>query len=116
MVPDGKFPDDPAQQAEWLNAGARKVITAVRAAGTDPVWVLGKMLPASFWARRMTHETLMHTVDAGLATGHFVTIAPDLAADAIDEWLGLLSGVIGGLDDQRRGSAGGPHAACARHR
>jgi uncharacterized protein (TIGR03083 family) len=100
-VPDGKFPDDPAQHAAWLNAGAHRVIEAVREAGTDPVWALGDMAPASFWARRMAHETLMHTADAELATGHAVIIAPDLAADAIDEWLGFLSGPTFGRKDPR---------------
>ncbi len=100
-VPDGKFPDDPALQAAWLNAGARRVIETVRAAGTDPVWAFGGIAPASFWARRMAQETLMHTVDAELTTGRAVAIAPDLAADAIDEWLSFLSGPLFGRDDQR---------------
>jgi uncharacterized protein (TIGR03083 family) len=100
-VPDGRFPDDPALHAAWLKAGAQRVTGAVREAGSDPVWAFGGIAPASFWARRMAHETMMHTVDAELATGHAVTIAPDLAADAIDEWLTFLSGPVFGRDDQR---------------
>ena len=100
-IPDGKFPDDPAQHATWLNAGAHRVIDAVREAGADEVWAFGDIVPASFWARRMTHETLVHTADAELAAGREVTIAPDLAADAIDEWLGFLSGPVNGRPDPR---------------
>jgi uncharacterized protein (TIGR03083 family) len=100
-VPDGRFPDDPAQQAPWLNAGAQRVIEAVRDAGTDPVWAFGGLLPASFWARRMTHETTVHRTDADLAAGRAVSIAPDLAADAIEEWLGFLSGPVYGRPDPR---------------
>jgi uncharacterized protein (TIGR03083 family) len=100
-VPDGKLPDDPARHAAWLNAGARRVVEAVREAGADQVWAFGAMVPASFWARRMTHETLVHGADASLAAGRPVTIAPDLAADGIDEWLGLLSGPIYGRPDPR---------------
>jgi uncharacterized protein (TIGR03083 family) len=100
-VPDGKFPADPAQHAPWLRAGAQRVIEAVREAGSDEVWAFGEMAPATFWARRMTHETLVHRADAELAAGREVSIAPDLAADAIDEWLGFLCGPIYGRPDPR---------------
>jgi uncharacterized protein (TIGR03083 family) len=100
-VPDGRFPDDAGQCATWLNGGAQRLIAAVRDAGSDPVWAFGDVVPALFWARRMTHETLVHLTDAQLATGHTVDIAPDLAADAIDEWLGFLSGPLYGRADPR---------------
>jgi|CZKW01.1.fsa_nt_gi uncharacterized protein (TIGR03083 family) len=100
-VPDGKFPDDPAKQPAWLTAGAHRVIEAVRAAGSDPVWAFGTMAPAGFWARRMTHETLVHTADARLAAGQRPVISPDIAADAIDEWLGFISGPVYGRPDPR---------------
>jgi uncharacterized protein (TIGR03083 family) len=91
-VPDGRFPDDPAQHAAWLTAGARRVIDAVRSAGDARVWAFGSTAPAGFWARRMTHETGVHAADAEAAFGRPAQIAPDLAADGIDEWLGLLTG------------------------
>jgi uncharacterized protein (TIGR03083 family) len=100
-VPDGKLPDDPGRHAPWLTEGAHRVIDAVRAAGCDLVWAFGDLAPASFWARRMAHETLVHRADAGLAAGREVSIAPDLAADAIDEWLGFLSGPVLGRPDPR---------------
>jgi uncharacterized protein (TIGR03083 family) len=90
-VPDGRFPDDPGEHAAWLNAGARRVIDAVREAGSDRVWAFGNLVPAGFWARRMTHETLVHKADADLATGRPPAIEADIAADAIDEWLELLA-------------------------
>lgn len=91
-VPYGRFPDDPAEHAAWLTAGAHRVVEAVRSAGETQVWAFGSIAPASFWARRMTHETAVHTADAELAAGLPAQIAPDIAADAIDEWLSLLSG------------------------
>jgi uncharacterized protein (TIGR03083 family) len=100
-VPDGKLPGDPQQQPIWLNAGARALIEAVRHAGSDPVWTLGGLAPAIFWARRMAHETVVHRADAELAAGRPVDIAADLAADAIEEWLGFLSGPLGGRPDPR---------------
>jgi uncharacterized protein (TIGR03083 family) len=103
QVPDGKFPDDPAQQAPWLRAGAGRVVEAVRAAGSDPVWAFGELRPASFWGRRMAHETAVHRADAEIAAGREVRFEPDIAADAIDEWLGFLSG-LGGEEDPRLGA------------
>jgi uncharacterized protein (TIGR03083 family) len=92
QVPDGRYPGDHAEQAAWLRAGARRVIDAVQAAGEDPVWTFAGSGPASLWARRMAHETLVHRVDAQLAAGAEPDIDPVLAADAIDEFLGLLIG------------------------
>ncbi len=100
-VPDGRFPDDPAQQAPWLRAGAERVIGAVRAAGSDPVWAFTELRPASFWARRMAHETAVHRADAEIAVGREPGFEPDLAADAIDEWLSFMSGPAGGDPDPR---------------
>ena len=37
-VADGKLPEDPAEHAHWLNAGAGQVIEAVTVAGSDLVW------------------------------------------------------------------------------
>ena len=95
QVPDGRIPDDPAQHAPWLRAGAARLIDAVRAAGSDPVWTFDGLRPASFWGRRMAHETAVHRADAALTAGRDPRIAPDVAADGIDEWLGFLSGTGG---------------------
>jgi uncharacterized protein (TIGR03083 family) len=100
-VPDGKFPDDRAAQPEWLRAGAQRVIAAVQAAGSEPVWAFGTLQPASFWGRRMAHETAMHRADAEMAVGREPAFAPLLAADAIDEWLGFLSGPLYDRPDPR---------------
>jgi uncharacterized protein (TIGR03083 family) len=100
-VPDGRFPDDPAQHAAWLNAGARRLIEAVREAGSDPVWAFDEMVPASYWARRMSHETVVHRADAELTVGRQPAIDADIAADAIDEWLGFVSDPIADPADPR---------------
>src|ERR1700683_3141610 len=81
QVPDGRIPDDPALHASWLRAGAAQVIAAVREAGPDPVWAFTGLRPASFWARRMAHETAVHAADAeseGLLRreGSTVTVQP----------------------------------------
>jgi uncharacterized protein (TIGR03083 family) len=91
QVPDGKPPADPAGHAEWLNASASLVADAVKAAGPEPVWTFAGMRPASFWGRRRAHEAAVHLVDAQLATGREISMAADLAADGIGEWLEILA-------------------------
>jgi uncharacterized protein (TIGR03083 family) len=93
QVPDGRIPDDPALHAPWLRAGAALLIESVQEAGSDPVWTFAGPQPASFWARRMAHETAVHRADAQITAGGVPEFDADLAADAIDEWLGSMSGV-----------------------
>jgi uncharacterized protein (TIGR03083 family) len=101
-VPDGRFPDEQADGPGWLEAGAGRVTAAVREAGDEPVWAFGnELLPAAFWARRMAHETLVHRADAQLASGQPVVIDLGQAVDAIDEWLAVMSGPLGGRPDPR---------------
>jgi uncharacterized protein (TIGR03083 family) len=90
-VADGKLPEDLVRHASWLNAGADQVIEAVADAGSDLVWTMTGMRPASFWTRRRAHEAAVHLADAQLATGRDVDLAPGLAADGVDEWLGLIA-------------------------
>src|SRR3984957_7798268 len=92
-VADGKLPQDPAQHAPWLNAGAERVIEAVTAAGSDLVWTLAGIGPAGFWARRRAHEAAVHLADAQLAAGRDVDLAPEVDADGVDEWLTIIAGV-----------------------
>lgn len=100
-VADGRFPDDPAARGPWLIAGAHRVVEEIRAAGEEPVWAFGTLRPASFWARRQSHETMVHRADAQLAAGQEVRLRPALAADAIDEWLTVMSGPRRGGPDPR---------------
>jgi uncharacterized protein (TIGR03083 family) len=90
-VPDGEYPAAAADRADWINAGASRVIAAVAAADDEPVWAFGRQAPASFWARRQAHETAMHRIDAELAVGLAAVLDAALAADGIDEWLGTVT-------------------------
>ncbi len=114
-VPDGRIPDNPAEQAGWLRAGADRLVTVLGEAGDARVWAFGEQRPAGFWARRMTHETTVHGVDAQLTVpggagqpGAGETrrpgrpaIAADVAADGIDEWLTSVAAPDGGEPDVR---------------
>lgn len=76
----------------WLAEGAAATALALREAGPDAtVWTWGWDGSAAFWARRMTHETVVHLADAALTTGAAYAPAPDVAADTIDEWLRIVS-------------------------
>jgi uncharacterized protein (TIGR03083 family) len=97
-VPGGRLPDDPAERPGWLRRGASGLAEAVRGAGTGLVWTHLGMGPASYWARRMAHETAVHRADGQIAVAQRPVIDPVIAADGIDEWLGLLAA---GADEEQ---------------
>lgn len=87
-VRDGKPPEDPDAAIDWLNAGAQLVVDAVDAIGADtPVWTFLGPRRADWWIRRRLHEATVHRADASIALGTDFQLAPDVAADGIDEWL-----------------------------
>jgi uncharacterized protein (TIGR03083 family) len=85
-------PEDAGELGTWIQDGATELVGVIRAAGPQtPVWTWSDNQSVGFWARRMAHETAVHRVDAELALGHDFALEPDLAADAISEWLDALS-------------------------
>lgn len=100
-VPDGRLPDDPAAWGRWLTGGADLLVDVLREAGDAEVWTFDGPGSARFWARRMANETLVHCADAQLAAGDEVAIPAELAADAIDEWLTVISAPLAGQPDPR---------------
>jgi uncharacterized protein (TIGR03083 family) len=82
--------DSGAPQVARLVEGAQRLADTLRAAGPDAVlWAPFQYDTVSFWARRFTHETLVHRADATLATGTEFVVAEDVALDAVDEWMEL---------------------------
>jgi len=90
-VPGSEYPASQDEQAAWLRGGAERVIGAISAAGPAPVWAFGSVAPAGFWARRQSHETMVHRADGEIAAGQEVVLDPVLAADGIDEWLSMVA-------------------------
>lgn len=89
-VRDGKPPDDMDAAIDWLDRGAQLVIDAVDHVGADVrVWTFIGPRPAGWWIRRRVHEVTIHRADAALALGLPVELPPDLAADALSEWIEL---------------------------
>lgn len=67
------------------------LVAALREAGPDAkVWSWAGIPTSGFWARRMAHELTVHRADATLAAGQPYEVAPEIAADAIDEWLQIV--------------------------
>jgi uncharacterized protein (TIGR03083 family) len=87
-VDGGKPPEDPDQAISWLHGGAQLLIDAVEQVGVEtPVWTFLGSRPAYWWVRRRLHEATVHRADAALALALDYAITPELAADAISEWL-----------------------------
>jgi uncharacterized protein (TIGR03083 family) len=87
--PDG---DDPTLLDAWLAEVAERFAETLRKAGPDAeaqVW--GFQKSTAFWARRATHDLVIHRADAAATVGSDYTVSPELAADAIDELLELVS-------------------------
>lgn len=83
--------EDTDRLCAWLREGAGELVEAIRSAGPQTlVWSWADDQSAGFWARRMAHETAVHRADVELALHREFTLEPDLAADAISEWLSLL--------------------------
>ncbi|MFC5216151.1 maleylpyruvate isomerase family mycothiol-dependent enzyme [Streptomyces coerulescens] len=91
---------DPAVLDAWLAETGEMVVAALREAGPDTkVWGWAGVHSAGFWARRMAHELTIHRADATLAAGLSYEVAPDVAADAIDEWLQIIEWAQRNLPD-----------------
>jgi uncharacterized protein (TIGR03083 family) len=87
-VHDGKPPDDPDAAITWLHEGAELVIDAVDQVGSEArVWTFLGPRPAGWWIRRRLHEATVHRADAALALGTDYELRPELAADAVTEWI-----------------------------
>jgi uncharacterized protein (TIGR03083 family) len=89
----GPAGDDPEALAAWLSEGAGAAARTMAGAGPDAeaqIWVV--RWPTAAWARRAAHDLLVHRADAAGAVGAAFLADPDLAADAVDEFLDLMSG------------------------
>jgi uncharacterized protein (TIGR03083 family) len=94
QVPEvaGPATDDPDALDAWLAEGAARWTETLRRAGPDvrtQIWVYQQ--PTGFWARRAAQDLVVHRADAAGAVKADYAVAPDLAADAVDELLELIS-------------------------
>ena len=101
--------DDPAALFAWLSEGAGRCSATLGEAGPEveaQLWTI--RWPTAAWARRAAHDVLVHRADAAGTVGAAYTVAPDLAADALDEFLELVSSpeVAGAAPDAEAGDPG----------
>ncbi len=87
-VPEGRPPDDRDGKRQWLLDGSQLLVDAAGAA-KDDAWTFIGPRPAAWWVRRRLHEVAVHRADAALALGADFALDPELAADAISEWLDI---------------------------
>lgn len=81
-----------AKVALWYLAKAEDLYAVLRSVDPGaPCWnfAFGEGT-ASFWGRRQTHETLVHTLDLARVLGTDRPVAPQIAADGVDEVLTVM--------------------------
>jgi len=120
-IPDERVPGcaGPASTADldaWLAETGEALVRTLREAGPDTrVWSWADDHDSGFWARRMTHELTIHRADATLAAGLPYDVAADVAADALDEWLGLVEFAQRTRTDRAAGELVGPGRSIHLH-
>jgi uncharacterized protein (TIGR03083 family) len=103
--------DDPAALDAWLAPAAEAAAATLRSAGPDAeaqIWHI--RWPAAAWARRAANDLVVHRADAAGTVGAAYTVDGDLAVDAVDEFLDLMSGIAAagpGPDGGGAGAGGG---------
>jgi uncharacterized protein (TIGR03083 family) len=82
--------EDLAVVAPWLTESAERLAAALRVAGPGvELWTPVPGGTTGFYARRFTHESLVHRADVTLALGGEFSADPDVVVDALDEWMEL---------------------------
>jgi len=84
----GPWPED-TDLVEWFEDGSRRLLDVLGTAPPDLecFTFLPAPSPLLFWARRQTHETGIHRVDAQRAAGDVTPFPIDQAVDGIEEIL-----------------------------
>jgi uncharacterized protein (TIGR03083 family) len=82
-------PKDSPEFVEWFRAGTASLLEQLSTVPADEeCW--SWYAPGSrvgWWARRMAFETVVHRSDTDAAQGHAFSVAADVAADGVDEFL-----------------------------
>jgi uncharacterized protein (TIGR03083 family) len=86
----GATDDDPDVLRASLTEAAAALATTLTEAGPHAqMWCPVDGGGSAFYARRFAYETAMHRADAALALGETFALDPDVAADAVNEWMEL---------------------------
>lgn len=86
-------PDDDAELSGLFAEWTQVLQESLRATPPDvAVWSWANEQTAGFSYRRQAHEALIHRLDAELTIGDRTAVDPQLAADGVDEVLGVMYG------------------------
>lgn len=78
---------------DWAEVRAAELLASLAEADPDAgAWTFGPPRTVRFWLRRQAHETSVHAWDAGNAVGKPLSIASDVAADGLAEFLDVMLG------------------------
>jgi uncharacterized protein (TIGR03083 family) len=111
--PDG---DDPVALDAWLADAASGLAGALRDAGpaiAAHVWSFRRS--TAFWARRAVIDLVIHRADAAGTVRAGYALAPDLAADAVDELLELIGDLRAAGASPRMAELRGPGGSIHLH-
>ncbi|MCC5951506.1 MAG: maleylpyruvate isomerase family mycothiol-dependent enzyme [Acidimicrobiia bacterium] len=87
-IPDPPRPGPDEDPVDWYRRGATELTAALEATDLDrPVTSWAGEQTARWWARRMTHEAVIHALDVADATGRPFAVDPVAAVDGVDELL-----------------------------
>lgn len=82
-------PKDSPEFVEWFRAGTTSLLEELsNVPADDECWswyAPGRRV--DWWARRMAHEAVIHCWDTDAALGNEFSLAADIAADGVDEYL-----------------------------
>jgi uncharacterized protein (TIGR03083 family) len=86
-------PADSAQWRDWLTDAAAEAKQAFESVADDtPVWdPSGAAAGVQFWSRRLLGEACVHRADAAAALGMRYELAPEVAVEAVEDWLNTLT-------------------------
>ncbi len=89
---DAPGPDDRDALLAWYAEGHAQLLTVLAASNPqEQFWTWGPAPNSqAFWARRQSHETAIHRLDAEQAAGSATPFPAAAAADGIDELLTLV--------------------------
>lgn len=100
-----------AELIPWFREQAPQLVAALAATEPDiPVWTFTDDQTARFWFRRQAEEVAVHRWDAELTAGNPAPIERELAADGVDEYLGLMR--FGPTRDELAGNGETIHLHC----
>ena len=81
---DMGLPATTTRYGAWLCSGATAFSAAVQFAGIrTPVWSWSDDQSVGFWLRKITHDTIIHRIDAELTVGLRPSLSPQMASDGV---------------------------------